>query len=63
MSCPEYTSFQLNFAFSGHGDRTTEGAAALVFGDQTLAAGELASMLLWTMPKQESKPALALPTM
>ncbi|CAG1018856.1 hypothetical protein BURC_03679 [Burkholderiaceae bacterium] len=54
---PEFTSFQLNFAFSGHGDADAAGTASLVLSDAALAADDLASMLLSCIPEEEVSPS------
>ncbi|MBX3637074.1 MAG: hypothetical protein KF683_17030 [Rubrivivax sp.] len=54
---PEYRSFQFNLAYSGHGDRPDAAAPALVLADRTLAADELAAMLLDVIPAAEVCPS------
>jgi hypothetical protein len=53
---PEYTSFQLNFCFSGHGELDENGGSSLVLADGKLEAPELASLLLRSIPKKEVSP-------
>jgi hypothetical protein len=55
---PEYTSFQFNFCFSGHGELDESGGPGIVLADKTLAASELASFLLSSIPEHEILPAL-----
>jgi hypothetical protein len=50
---PEYSSVQLNFCFSGHGDVTSEESPNIVLADAELDARELASMLLRAVPQSE----------
>jgi hypothetical protein len=54
---PEYTSFQLNFCFSGHGSLDESGCAGIVLADKNLAAGDLVSFLLSSIPEHEVFPA------
>jgi len=54
---PEYTSFQLNFFFSGHGELDADEGASLALADGTLDTEELSSILLSVIPEQEPNPA------
>jgi hypothetical protein len=53
---PEYTSFQLNFCFSGHGKLIKNGRASIALADEELEGRELASLLLLSVPEHEDKP-------
>jgi hypothetical protein len=56
---PEYTSFQFNLFFSGHGDVGKNDCASIVLADTTLSAREFASYLLGVIPANETKPAVS----
>jgi hypothetical protein len=53
---PEYTSFQFNFCFSGHGDLDESGRTSIVLADEKLEARDLASLLLRSIPEREVTP-------
>ena len=53
---PEYTSFQFNFCFSGHGESDESGRASIVLADEKLEARDLASLLLLSIPEREVTP-------
>ena len=52
---PEYTSFQFNFCFSGHGEVDGE-SASIILSDKKLPADDLAALLLRSIPADESMP-------
>lgn len=54
---PEYTSFQLNFMFSGHGDVLPDGSAAVVLADGAVDTDALAELLLTVIPEEEVSPS------
>ena len=53
---PEYTSFQLNFCFSGHADFDEHGRPGIVLADSVLGAYELAFLLCLSVPEEEISP-------
>lgn len=53
---PEYTSFQLNFCFSGHGYLAADDHTGIVLADDRLDAYDLTSFLLSSIPEREISP-------
>jgi hypothetical protein len=57
QSDPEYSSFQLNFFFSGHGDIGEDGEPLIVLAGERLRSPDLASLFLSCVPKNETLPS------
>jgi hypothetical protein len=53
---PEYSSFQFNFIFSGHGDLDESGCGSIVLADKKLSADKLTRLLLSCIPEMELSP-------
>lgn len=50
---PEYTSFQFNFCFSGHGDVDQDGVASIVVANQKLRGADIAALICLAVPEFE----------
>ncbi len=54
---PEFTSFQLNFALSGHDAAGAADGGALMLADSEMEAADLAALLLTATPEEEVSPS------